>query len=624
MPADRHHRPVLYALTLSVLFVAGLGAYLQYSGTSPIVWADTLNDEREVQRCLVHSSCTLVGMRTSLPGIVHAVGWLELRTLVAWLGVGLDGAHLFIQVLNALMVVLTFHVARRLGGSLAGSLAVLLLGVSYLRLPALYNTSPLPFLDTVLMVACTAAVERPRIVTVGLAALVAAVMANVHAACIITGASVVWVALLAPQRRWRLAAFGAALFAVATFLIAPPSWLHNLAHLLQPRDPSAPPARPMAVPSNELYWTKVAIVAWVASFAGRAPVWAVYRRQSQGALAVIVPFLAAFFLAAHFGIDANGKYLAHLNSACAVAAAFPLGLVARQYRAALVQRFVTPAEQISPFAAALIIAISPRFTLLANDEPTPTMRDLASVAQILHDEHGWDVPTISQRLKTPRSALVFTELCDLNPARRQPGPVVTDDGTTAMLLRVATNELPRPLPPHWRVIRHSSRVATLLVFTSSRLDWSRFQICTRRDDTPASCEDSSLRFDPAAPVFTVANMPAPMSLGPVTLTLRLPLRPGTPGSTNAIFMPRGREICGGYVASASGAGLDVSPDRRHATFAAPAPGQASFSTLELTWDILSPECDGMTYDGLPPLIVEGDAATVHALEGILTKTEGKL
>src|SRR5437867_2065664 len=99
-------RSLLNATTLAALFIGALAADLQLAGTSPIAWLDTFRDENEVRQCLVSNSCTLVGMSTSIPGLVAGVAWLELRTLLEWLGVGLDGAHLLMQFLNALAVVL--------------------------------------------------------------------------------------------------------------------------------------------------------------------------------------------------------------------------------------------------------------------------------------------------------------------------------------------------------------------------------------------------------------------------------------------------------------------------------------------------------------------------------------
>jgi hypothetical protein len=613
---------------LTALFIAALVAGQRSAGTSPIAWFDTFADEAEVRQCLVGNSCTLVGIAASVPGVVHGPGWLELRTLLEWLGVGLDGAHLAIRVLNALAVVLVFYLAAQLGGPLAGAAAVwvLMLGMGPLsvRLTALYNSNLLLFLGAVFTLACTAAVERPGVIAVTLAALVGAVMANIHLACLMTGASVVWVALLAPRRRFPLAAFGAAVFALATFIAAPPTWLYNLASILEHRAGSGGSTGATLQGVDLLRWVLFAVVAWAMSFAGQAPEWAQYRRRSQGVFAVLIPFLAVFLVASRFGLDANAKYLVHLKAACAIAAALPLALVAgAALRTAFPRRMIQRIERILPFAVALLVAVVTPAKFAVDEERTPTVRDLVAVADILHDEHGWDLPRMFASLKTPYSAVVMTGLRQLSAAGDAPSPVVTDAGTSALLMILAADDLPRPLPSNWKVVRRSVRTAAVLIFTPSRIDWSKFEVCVRPADGPEQpCEESSLQPDVAAPGFNVRNMPRSNVRSRGTLRLRLPLRPAAPGSTEEIFMPRMHDVCGGQIASVADGALRVSPDRRHATLMVPEAGQMSPATLELEWNILSPECDGVAYDGLPPFFIEGDAATVQPVEAILRKREG--
>jgi hypothetical protein len=626
---NRLTRPLLKAATVGALLVGALISNQRLAGTSPIAWIDTFNDEQEVQQCLVGNSCTLTGVGTSVPGQVHGVAWLELRALLAWLGVGLDGAHLVMQFLNALAVVLVFHLATQLGGRLAGAAAVwiLLFGIDALsvRLTALYNSSPLLFLGAVFVLACTAVVERPGVVSVALAALVGAVMANVHLACVMTGLSVVWVALLAPRRRFLLAAFGAALFAVATVIVAPPSWLYNLTSLLAHREASGGATGVMPLQGGDLLrWALFAVAAWVASLVSRAPAWVEYRRRSQGAFAVIVPFLAAYIVGARFGLNANAKYLAHLKAACAIAAALPVALVAGTLlRRSVPRRLVLSVEQILPFVVALVIAVPTPLSVTADDERTPTIGDLVAVAHVLHDEHGWDVSRMIEHLKTPYGLPVLMGLQQLSAAGNGPSPVVADVGTSVLLMMLEADELPHPLPSSWTVVRRSTRAATVLVFMQSRIDWSKFEVCTPpADGLEQHCEESGWRFDEAAAIFNVQNMPPAGLRSRGTLKLRLPLRPAAPGFTEEIFMPRMRDVCGGHIATVSDGTFRVDADRRRATLSAAKFGQASPSTIELEWNIGSPECDEWAYDGLPPCIIAGDAATVQLLEAILRKREG--
>jgi hypothetical protein len=273
---------------------------------------------------------------------------------------------------------------------------------------------------------------------------------------------------------------------------------------------------------------------------------------------------------------------------------------------------------------ALIIALPVPLIKTAADEPTPTIGDLVAVAHTLHDEHGWDVARMLESTKTPYGLPVLAGLRQLGADGNTPSPVAADVGESALLLILEAGELPQPLPSSWKVVRRSARAATVLVFMRSRIDWGKFEVCVRPADSPEQpCEESSLRLDDAAPGMNVRNMPQSEARSRGTLTLRLRLRPGVPGSTQEIFMPRmGDAVCGGHIATISDSAFRVDPDRRHATLSSPAPGQASASTIEIEWDILSPECDGLAYDGLPPFFLEGDAATAGPLEAILRKREG--
>ena len=171
---------------LAIFFAALIANHR--AATSLLVWSDTIYEQSHVDRCLTDDQCTLIGTQTSIRGLFHAVAWLDVRTLLAWLGVGPTGLLRVIQVLNALAATIVFQLAARLGGLLAGGVAaaVLVFGISPgFSLDGVHNLSLLSFLGAVLTVACTAVVQAPGIVTVVLAALVAALMANVHIVCIV-------------------------------------------------------------------------------------------------------------------------------------------------------------------------------------------------------------------------------------------------------------------------------------------------------------------------------------------------------------------------------------------------------------------------------------------------------
>lgn len=614
-------RSLLHAAAVAALFVGALLANLRANGTSPIAWSDTFNDEFAVQRCVAGDGCTLVGVGTSIAGLFHAVGWLQWRSFLAWLGLGLDGVHIVLQLLNALAIALLFDLATQLGGRLAGTIAVWLMvfsiGTLSVQHAALYNSTPLLFLGTILLIACTAVVEHPSLPTVALAALVAAVLANVHAACIVAGASVVWAALLAPTRRWYLAAFGVVLFVCATVIIGPPGWMRNVARLVQHAE-SASSARGVAHQAYALIvWSFFGVGAWAASWRAGGAGSLQLRRRSQGALAVLVPMLSAFLIAPMFDIDASAKYLAHVAAAAALVAALPLARLLRSLRRRMerardrVWEKLPTAERALPFVLAVLMP----FTATATDRETPRCGDLAAATRILR-QRGWSMQHLTDSLKTPRGMTVLTGIQQLDAVDDVAGGHAMENGENALLLTFATADLPEPLPPHWFILRRSGGVATVLIISRSQLDWSRFEICTSSAESPEPrCRDSGLRFVPDAFTFGAANMPTG---GPWrgTLTVRVPLRsrPGEIGEE--IFMPRMGGVCGGVIASPSSDGVRITADRRRATLS-----DTRTATIDLEWQVGSPDCDDGSYDGLPPFVIAGDPTTVELIATILHKHE---
>lgn len=618
----------LNAAATAALIAGTFCASLLANGTSPIVWSDTLNDEYSVRQCVTNDTCALTGTGTSVRGFSHAVSWFQLRSLLGSLGLGLDGSHVVIQVLNALAAGLVFAIGRRLGGWLTGVLAACLFvdGYASLRIEtaALYNSPPLPFLGAVFLLACMAIVERPGILSVTLAALVGAIMANVHLACILTGLSVVSAALLAPRRRFVIATIGVLVFALATYLVAPPLWLHNATNFLQP--PPAvgnAPAKPRLEGWALSFISLLAVGAWIGSLRSRSAAWARCRHQMKGPLAVSLPFIVAFLTAAFVGLDATAKYLGHIVAAAAVGAALPVAVVMRQLlRNRLgtddsARKIAVRMARAAPFAMA---AILPFRVEPPRDNP-PTIRDLREVQRALRDQHGWTNQQMIANLQSSAGMPALMGLRELAIADPSPESVQSDPTTSALLVSLNSADLPTPLPPNWAVIRQSTQSALVLIVTRSRIDWSRFEVCLRLSDGSTQwCKESGLRFEKDAFDLEARNMPSGAARWSGTLTLRLPLRAAIPSHTEAIFMPRMGLLCGGRVGGMANGTVRIGADRRQAVVVGTdAPGLPE--TIELDWELGTPECSDYTYQGWPPFVVVGDVATVQLIGDILRKRE---
>ncbi len=300
------------------VFAVALLAARRMAGASPLLWIDTINDERDVRACLLRDACNVVGQGASIPGLYVGSGWLQLRALLAWLGLSVDGVHGLLQILNATAVLLVARAAWRARGHAAAALSALFccwLFGTVTRSGALYNSALLPFLGAVFLAAGCEARERPGYPSVALMALVAAVMANVHAACATSVASVVAIALLGgARRRWALAASGALIFAVATFV--------------SPRRPgsSTPPGRSPRTPGRAAA-PSASASRWPASCRsppGSEPPGSARRwgRQLQAPFAIILPPLGALVVGGFAGVvSPDAKYVSHLDAPIALGSA---------------------------------------------------------------------------------------------------------------------------------------------------------------------------------------------------------------------------------------------------------------------------------------------------------------
>jgi len=593
------------------LFVGALFAAHAWAGSFALLWLDTINDQRDVSRCLADEGCTTLGEATSVDGLHHAVAWLDFRALTTFLGFPVDALLWMGQTLNAVTVVLVAHIACRAGGRVVAAVAAVLATValsSTMNHSAVYNTLPLPFLGAIFLAVAIEAVARPSFVASALTALLGALLTNVHSGCMLAGVSVVAIALLAPSGRgWRAALSGAA-FAVAAFAMGPASWLLNTAYvwgrLVGRHVPHAPPAAG-SVTGALPYAALFGISAYFAILERR-------RRAAvgQAAAALALPMLGAALAAALTpSVPMNGKYFAYVVAPGAVLLSVPL-------RAAIA-RFsddaASAAARFAPFVAAVVLAS--RAAIPASDHTgLLTFHDLAPVPAELA-RRGWSYAHVYRSLKS-KDASVILAAFELLASSYPLGPS-GDDPTNVYVLKVASRALPASLPPDWHVVAASGGESVVMAFAPSVLDWSHFEACDRAPRAGGACAPSGLTLDASVkPQCTccVPGMPPPRP--PPALEVNVPIRRIDPGRSWAVSMPRLWGVCGGSVGGIDVEGAHISDDARRATW----PGAIDPSRradVRLRWDVGSPECEHWAYDGFPPFVLEGDADTVSMLEALV-------
>src|SRR5207249_5237686 len=177
-----------------------------------------------------------------------------------------------------------------------------------------------------------------------------------------------------------------------------------------------------------------------------------------------------------------------------------------------------------------------------------TIADVRSVAGVLA-ARGWTWPKALRSLQTPeRNAL--RALHDKLPQGADNG-----DANDAILLTVPVWALPTPLPTNWVVARRTGTRVTLLVFTTSWLDWREFRVCSMDPSTHTEvCHDTGrvpsasegIQDNPAQ----VAGLPAPPVGPPELLRVRVRIAPPTQSGLTfqRISMRTLRRACHGRIA----------------------------------------------------------------------------
>ncbi len=587
---------------------------IRRSDFSPVVHPDTAFEEALVQECLHENACTTLGGGASFSGIYHMVGWLNFMTVAEWLGLGRDAIHLLIQFLNASRVVVIMLVADRLGGPTAAALAPYFAFRTGASPGALYDSALMAFFGTVLLVQCVAAaVARPPLKLVVLAALGAAVIAEVHLAGLLAFLSVVWVVLLyAPDRVRRVAVVTMA-FAAAVLIISPRGLVWDLAQLFSrlggvssgsTQSGDAFPLR-LEIAKSALYF----LLPWIMfrllrSWVGEPP------RGLQGALAVCVPLFVAYSIGVLLGVlpPTSLHYLEHGWPARAVVLAVPIAAIASAVWDGLTSRVAVSA---SPYRAVLwimplLLSLNAAVAQPGPERPQPRWADVQALARLLHDDWHWDWPTVNRQLLSPEKQRVLADLSAAVPgwesddgmaARRDPEPLA--------LIAVETPRVAHPLPRGWIIVSRRTFYSLLAIPTQSSLHW---------DDQTACLEDQSGHETCFGPPVDPNLLWTLQSRVPEIrrFVRRVPWR-GTAGTEERIVMPELPLTCVGRILRGP-PGIEIDPTGRSARVTNP--GEVIFE-----WIPNTPDCgmwDFLKQDD-PPFVIAGSPETVDLMSRLMSR-----
>lgn len=598
---------------LAAIFVVSTGA-LHAATSVPCAWTDTFNDERIVRACL-DGSCSLSGVPSSQPGIVHANGWLLFRALLEAAGADLTATHLLLQASMGLAFVLLAWTAARLGGTWAAAITLTQLPfvISSLACEAVYNSALLPLVGTVQAMAAIAFAMRPSVLTALTYGAVGAVATNVHSQCATAVVSIVWIALVdGGRQRWRLAAVGLLTFAVLTFALAPAGWIDDASALLARLESHGRHAG--AHPGRSPSWSDVPVVLpFVYALAiarRREDVARSVRQRLDGAVGELGPPVLAYLVLGWAGIvDADRKYLLHVTPAAAIAlgvsATSAFSLAPTRWQAWL-RGPLARWRAVAPWA--VLVTVVPLGLGQASASPTRMLEigDVEASADEL-DARGW---SRTRQL----AATASTEIRPLVDgwAALHPEWLATIDPDAPLDERafLIVPSAGTPVPSALRVLPGGA----VLAVVPTHLDFRRFEACvTRAGGAPATCNEASMiRNRPPEGGESACGVPGMSFAEPDVRDVTVRLSWSAPAGTDeSLVMPHRAEMCAGRITEVP-PGAWLAPDGRRARLVG---GHAGHVTL--TWSPGSPECPGSTFHGRPPFFLSGPPDDVEALTRLL-------
>lgn len=601
---SRHLRLAIYA----AVFAAALTGYIHRNDTSPVVHPDAAFELALAQECLDLDACTTLGGPASFGGIYHMVGWLNFMVLAQWLGLGRDGIHVLVQLLNASAIVVTMLVADRLGGLPAATLAPYFAFRSGAAPGALYDSALMPFFGTVLLVQCVAAaVARPPVGLIVLAALAAAVVAEIHLAGGLAFVSVAWVVLLYPPGRARRLVIAASTAAVALLVISPRGIVWDLGQLFSrvgaaPGTPTSS-GDPFALRLETAQQALLFLAPWIVHllmgrWLGRPA------RGLHGALAVSVPLFAAYGAGVALGVlpRTSYHYLEHGWTARAVVLAVPIAAITGAAWDALTSWVPVGASMRRAvlWIVPLVLSVDAAVSLPGPDRPRPRWADVQALAHMLHDDWQWDWPTVTAQLRSPDKQRVLDDLAATLPTWQDDEAMAPHRASEPItLVAVETSRVPDPLPHGWISVSRR-RLSTLLAIpTPSALDWTGHTACFEDRTGRESC------VDPPVDAGLPSRLPIPIS-EVRRFVRRVPWR-GAAGTIERIVMPELPVSCVGRIVQGP-PGTEIDADGRGARITHP--GDVVFewrpNTIECgAWDFLKQDD--------PPFMLAGAPETVDAL-----------
>ncbi|MBW2261483.1 MAG: hypothetical protein JRG91_05865 [Deltaproteobacteria bacterium] len=613
-------RTSLLVLEHLIVFSCALALIHRASGQSPVLLYDTSLEEAFVQSCRQLGLCPLFGSPTNLSGFWQGGAWIYLRTFLDWLGLGPQGVHVLVQALDAAAITLIALCGSMLRGRSTGWAAALvaagILLSSDIMIGGLHNSRFIFFPASLCTTLLVASSRTRSVLPLVLAAVTAAVVSNVHAACLPLVLSVALVASLRSRRRvLAAAAWGAGTLSVM-FLLSPGMWSHQLASLFRPGGVLLQPSLgsmsgPGVFEIAAVLAAAVLVVAWT-----RGPVSGSRLPLLKTLLAVLLPglviYASAEMLVQVTRAERYSVYLVPAFSLALVAAcAWLLERIAPLAGRIRTTGWMRQAISFLALAAALAWIV---FHAQPKSGHDLRFRDMWEIKQYLH-ALGWSLEDQYRHVKSPRQHALVSSLMVYSPFESS-GPDVGDEGRNVYVFKAAESRMPAALPDHWTASPRAEGMVMVTVLSPTWMDWSSFQVC-REQEGGTHCRDSGLHLARRGYMDVMGPMPGLRGEGrargasvQVRFSVRIP-----PGAReHVILFPEILYACRGRVASVP-AGSTIADGGRQAhlvTGSDPVDG-----TLVLEWRPGSTDCPEYTFQGMVPFFIEAEPETAALMQSLL-------
>ncbi|MBW2702322.1 MAG: hypothetical protein JRF33_16000 [Deltaproteobacteria bacterium] len=599
-----------WVLKLGMVLVflgALLGLWLR-AGSSPRIWVDTLNDERQVITCLAgYGSCELHGAPVSFGHLLQGASWQEMRAAMVVAGLDLESSHILWLALEAACWLLLVLAGLRLGGP-GGALLAGLLGLASAEScecwrPMLWNFRPLfalGILALALMFRLAGpgdAQRRTKFLTATLLGAVIGISQSIHLVSLILVPGMVLAALLSVRFRWGCLLVSLASLTSVALLSSVGGWEHNLDALLSwqwlpdsNRMPSAPGAPWFNLPFV------LGLIALATLIAGLRFSPSSKRFPGWIGLAVLVTGLGLFGLGQSlFALTPTDRYLLPVMPAVALSLAWAWGRLLDSGRLGLARlgNLLGKNEFVlgSLVMLALAMAIWPEAGRCENTMVTVRAQDDLYKKTI--KKLGWSPKEMMVKLRGAGVHQIW------EPWVRLPGTKLSSekhDGFELFGWHLVPLEKRDVITKAYDLAGDDQGPTWFLVPVRRRADWAHPELCWN-----SSCRELEVEppFDfSVKAAYQIKGFPDPArSKG--EMRIKYQIRPAQKDSVAMVYWVPDFAPCRARLGVRNCPNCEVDVDQEWARFPA-----GSGGILVLNFSLGSQTCPRHAYQGFPPWVAE--------------------